>query len=541
MRPELQVREECLGEAVDKAAARWGDAVGWLFEDRPVSFREMQESVDRVARAFLAAGVKRGEIVATWMPNRAEFVEIEFALAKIGAIVVAINTRFKSFELAHILKRSGAVMLIMEERFLKHDYAAVLRELSISPGGAAPDFPQLRSLVSLARPASPGFVSWDDFVAGGAAVPRSALAERQRACRWSEAVILQYTSGTTAAPKGALLNHRYVLNVGQFVFGMMGVREGEAVLNTQPIYHIGGSCSAVPAPLSLGCRMVIPEFYEAGRVLELIERERCVARTGFPAMYIMEMDHPRFPQTDLSSLRTGWSGGTPEFLKKVSEAFGIPGLMLTFSSTEVGGTGSWYDDPWEQRTTSAGRPLPGTELMIADPETGKEVPAGQHGEILMRGWWQMNGYLGDPVETAKAIDSQGWSHTGDLGYVDETGCLHFVGRIKDMLKVGGENVSAEEVEGVLVSHPAIRQAAIIGMPDPRLEEVPLAVVELQPGAKLTESEIIDYCAERMANFRVPRAVRFVTAWPLTGSGKIMKYALRETLLPKAPQSVASVG
>jgi fatty-acyl-CoA synthase/long-chain acyl-CoA synthetase len=321
-----------------------------------------------------------------------------------------------------------------------------------------------------------------------------------------------------------------VLNVGNELFANMDVGVGDAVMNTQPFYHIGGSCGALPTPLTLGCRMVIPEYYEAERVMQLIERERCVARTGFAAMYIMEMSHPRFRAYDVSSVRSGWCSGTREMLEKVRAAMGIPYLMLTYSSTEVGGTASRWTDSWEQRSTTAGRPLVGTEHERVDPETGAAMPPREPGAILMRGWRQMNAYLNQPEQTAKTIDAEGWVHTGDRGFIDRGGCLHFVGRYKDMLKVGGENVSAEEVEGMLLTHPAVKQAAVIGAPDPRLDEVPMAIVELAEGAAASADEIIAYCASRMAGFRVPRHVRFVREWPLTGSGKIQKPKLREVYL-----------
>ena len=532
----VQLHEECLGEAIDAAAARWGDAIGWVFEDREVSFNAMRDGTDAAARALIADGVGEGDVVALWMPNRLEFAHVQFACARIGAVAVSINTRFRDFEVAHMLGECEASVLIMVETFLKHDYVALLDEIGANLADPANGkFPNLRSVVSVSAPPNPRLRSWKDFLAAGEAVATETLAARERARRHDEPILIQYTSGTTAAPKGALLNHRYVLNVGNELFANMGVGEGDPVLNTQPFYHIGGSCGALPTPLTLGCRMVIPEFYDAERVMQLIERERCIARTGFAAMYIMEMAHPSFGTYDLSSVQSGWCSGTQEMLEKVREAMGIPGLMLTYSSTEVGGTGSRATDPWEQRSTSAGRPLAGTELKIIDPETGETLPANVQGEILMRGWWQMNGYLKQPEQTAKAIDRDGWSHTGDRGFVDDIGCLHFVGRFKDMLKVGGENVSAEEVEGFLLTHPAIKQVAVIGAPDPRLDEVPMAVVELAEGAHLTAEELIAFCSSRMANFRVPRHVRFVTDWPMTGSGKIMKPKLREQYLEELAQ------
>jgi len=529
----ITIHEEPVGDALDAAAARWGEATGWIFEDDAISFVAMRQATDAAARALIAAGIGEGDIVALWMPNRPEFAAVQFACAKIGAILVAINTRFKSFEVAHMLAETEARILILVERFLKHDYLALLAEIGVdiaAPGSGA--FSHLKTIVSVEAEPDHRLQPWQDFVAAGAAVPAGELGRRQRARRWDEPILLQYTSGTTAAPKGALLNHRYVLNVGNELFANMGVSEGDPVLNTQPFYHIGGSCGAIPTPLTLGCKMVIPSFYEAERALQLIERERCVARTGFAAMYIMEMAHPRFADYDISSIRAGWCSGTRETLDKVRDAMNIPYLMLTYSSTEVGGTASHYTDSWEQRSTTSGRPLIGTELAIRDPETGRHLGPGEPGEILMRGWWTMNGYFRQPEQTARAIDAEGWVHTGDRGVLDDAGCLRFLGRFKDMLKVGGENVSAEEVEGFLLNHPKVKQVAVIGVPDRRLEEVPLAIVELQDDAQADAGELAAFCAGGMANFRVPRHFRFVRDWPMTGSGKIIKNRLREIFLPE---------
>ncbi|HWL47928.1 MAG TPA: AMP-binding protein [Sphingomonadaceae bacterium] len=528
----IVVREQCIGDAVDNAAARWGDRVGWVFEDVSVSFRQMRDVTDEVAKALMAAGVQPGDVVAAWMPNLPEFAAIEFACAKIGALCVAINTRFKAFEVAHMLRESRPTVLFLVQRFLKHDNVVLLEEIGIDPAAPSGEFGALRALVAVGECADPRLTAWRDFLAAGARTGFADLQERQAERDWAEPMLIQYTSGTTAAPKGAMLNHRYVLNVGNELFANLSVGEGDPVMNTQPFYHIGGSCGALPTPLTLGCRMVIPEYYEAERVLRLIQRERCVARTGFAAMYFMEIDHPRYADYDTSSVRAGWCSGTPEMLERVRNATGIPYLMLTYSSTEVGGTASHWSDSWEQRSASAGRPLVGTELAIVDPETGVHVDRDAIGEIVMRGWWKMNGYFRQPALTAKTIDADGWVHTGDRGYVDEHGCLHFLGRFKDMLKVGGENVSAEEIEGFLMTHPKIKQVAVIAAPDPRLEEVPLAIVEPVDGGVLDEAEVIAFCKDKVANFRVPRYVRITREWPLTGSGKIQKNVLRDLYLPE---------
>lgn len=527
---ETVILEQCLGDALDAAATRWGNRTGWVFEDTRVSFVDMAERSAAVARSLLACDVGKGDLVATWMPSLREFAEIEYACARIGAVVVPINTRFRSFEVSHMLNETEARVLFVTERFLKNDYVAMLAELGAVGGDA---FPALRRIVSVDTPHEARLTSWADFLALGETVPEAMLAERQASLHWSEPVLLQYTSGSTSAPKGAVLNHRYVLNVGNAKFRRMAVGEGDAVLSTQPIYHIGGSCAAVPTPVSLGCIMVIPKYYEAERVMQLIERERCMSRTGMPAMFIMEMNHRNFGRYDLSSLKTASCTGTAEMREKIRDRMGIPYVMSAFSSTEAGGTHGEWRESWELRANTCGKPYVGTRLEIRDPDTGAVMPGGEAGEIFIRGWWTMNGYFKQPELTARTKGEDGFVRTGDRAMLDADGYLHFLGRYKNMLRVGGENVAAEEIESLLLTHPMVKQAAVIGMPDDRLTEVPMAIVELVADAAISDAEIIRYCAERMANFRVPRAVRFTDSWPMTGSGKIQRHLLADTFLPRA--------
>lgn len=527
----FKVRELCLHQALDQAAREWGDRTGWVFEDTRIGFAEMKQRSEAVARSLLALGIRRGDVVATLMPSRIEFALLEFACAMTGAIITGINTRSKSFELEHTLRHSGAHLLVSVDRFLKHDYLATLAEIGVHP--AAPQgrvecaaFPRLAHVVYPAGCADGPAMAWDRFIELGAAVTESELAAVKAERHWRDPVVLQYTSGTTAFPKGALCDHRYVLNCGVETFLKMGVQPGEPVFSTQPFYHIGGSCSTVPLPVSLGGAMVIPEVYDAERVLQLIERERCVARTGFGTMYVMEMNLPNFFNYDLRSLRAGWCVATPALMNQIRERFDMPDLIPLYAATEVGGTICGKDEPWEDRSTSCGRPLTGAELRIAD-ESDRPVADGAQGEIQMRSWWQMLGYLDQPEATAKATTADGWIKTGDLGWIDPRGCLHFAGRIKEMMKIGGENVSAEEVENILMQLPAVKQVAAFGVPDDRLVEVVAVAIELREGHSASAAEIIDYCKARTANFRVPRHVRFVSEWPLTGSGKIQKRLLKE--------------
>ncbi|ABE30218.1 AMP-binding enzyme family protein [Paraburkholderia xenovorans LB400] len=530
------VMEMCVGDALDEAARKWPERTGWVFEEEHISYQQMKEHVDRVARALLASGIERGDVVAVWMPNLPHFAFIELACAKIGAIIGAINTRSKVFEVEHFMKHSEAKLLVMVDRFIKHDFVATLNEVcrgearQIGGDVAAGGVGQLRKVVSVSSAPDSRAQSWTAFIALGESVTAEALATIQRQQNIDDPILIQYTSGTTSLPKGALCNHRYVLNFGGVLMQRLGMEEGDAFLNTQPFYHVGGSCGAVPAPLTLGCTVVSAEYYEVERILSLIERERCVARSGYGAMYIMEMNHPRFREFDLSSLKAGWCVGTAELMNRVRNEMNIPGLLQIYGATEVGGTSAWVDDPWELRSSSCGSPIYGTELKIVDPATGATLASGEIGEICMRGWWKMNGYLKQPAETASTVDADGWVHTGDLGHVDEAGNLYFSSRLKDMLKIGGENVSAQEVEAVLLSHPRIAQVAVIGAPDERLTEVVMAIVEPRHNEQVTEEEVIAYCAQRMANFRVPRYVRITQTWPLTDSGKIQKHKLREQYL-----------
>jgi len=537
---DYQLVEKSLGDAVDDAAQRWAGRIGWVFGDVVVSFAAMKEAADRVARALLACGIERGDVVAVWTSNVPEFAQLQFACAKVGAVIGAINTRSKVFEVEHFLRHSEAKLLVMMDRFLKEDFVSILDQVcapaSRGPLGDVDDvtLPGLRKIVSLTHPPARDAMPWADFIACGERVAPQALVRAQADQRIDDAILIQYTSGTTSAPKGALCNHRYVLNFGGALLHRLGVGEGDTFLNTQPFYHVGGSCGAIPAPLTMGCKVVSAEYYEVERILGLIQRERCTARSGYGAMYIMEMNHPRYRDFDLSSLKAGWCVGPPELMDRVRAEMGIPGLLQIYGATEAGGTSARVSDSWSVRSRSCGTPVAGTEVRIVDPATGNALPPGRVGEICMRGWWKMNGYFRQSAESAGVTDGEGWVHSGDLGYVDESNHLFFSGRLKDMLKIGGENVSALEVETVLLSHPGVEQACVIGAPDDRLSEVVMAIVQIRRGVDLGEAEIIAYCRQRMANFRVPRYVRFTREWPLTDSGKIQKHKLREMFLVHPP-------
>lgn len=517
LRPDTTV-----GEALVACAARNPDEVAWVFEDVRVSRAEMLAGADRLAAVLLARGVGPGDRVAVWLPNRVEWALCLFACARIGAVVVALNTRWKAFEVDYVLAHSRPKLLVVQRRLLQIDFVDLLAELGWPDGtGVAAGL----DVLEVGGDELPGALPWPVPPTGTADLDR--VREAAAAVGPDDPLLLQYTSGSTARPKGALLPHRMVLGYGAEVIERLGVRPGEAYLNPQPLYHVAGSCLALPAPLNHPIRVVMPELYAVERVLALTEREQCVSRGGTPTMYLDEMAHPRFAEFDTSGMRSGWVGAAPAVLDRIRAEYPVDGLVNLYAATEGGGTWGDVSDPWEVRRITTGRPLTGTEIRVRDVVTHRVLAAGEVGEIGFRGWMRMTEYLGEPEKTADAVDADGFVHLGDLGFLDEDGHLHYSGRIKDMIRSGGENVAAEEVESFLAQHPGVRQVAVIGRPDDRMGEVVVAIVEPVTAGGVSEAEVIEFCRGRLANFRVPRAVHFVQEWPTTSSGKILKPALRE--------------
>ena len=527
------ILETTVGAALDAAVRKWGDADGWVFDRDRLSFTELQLRAHAAARALIGLGLKKGDVVATWMPNLPEWLVLQMACARVGVILAGLSTRFKTEEVRYVLEHGDAAVLICTPSFMGIDFREMLFRVAPALSAARlgqvtdPSLPRLRCLVELGEDIAPQAMAWRDFLALGRDVDEAQVEALQVRQAPDDAVLLKYTSGTTSFPKGVLINHREALYWGAGIFSRLGIGEGEPILNTQPFYHAGGSCGALTVPLTLGCRIVSPSHYSVENVLGLIERERCVARTGSAAMYLMEVSDPAFGKFDLSSLRAAWCVGPPAVFQRIREATGIEKLVQPFGSTETGGTCASVDDSWEQRTASCGRPLPGIEMKVVDPETGRALDTDMAGEICFRGWWRMNGYYKLPQESAQVSLPGGWLKTGDLGSIDGDGCLHFVGRLKDTIRPGGENVSAAEVEAFLLKHPGVRQVAVIGVPDARLGEVVMAVIEPRDDANLTAEGIVAFCRGNISNLKVPRHVRFTNEWPMTGSGKIQKFELRK--------------
>ncbi len=527
--------KQTFGQLVDRAAERWGEREALCFEGRRWSFAALRDEVDRAAKALVAAGVQPGDHVCLWLGNRPEYLFLFYAVAKVGAVLVPINTRFRTRDAAYIVTQSDATTLIAADRAGATDYLAMIEELipdlrqqdarSLSAEAA----PALQRVILLADRAVPGTLDWADLLAAGDRIPKAALVRCSAAVDPDGTAYIMYTSGTTGFPKGVMQGHNAIRNVLDNA-NRFGVTPADATLNYLPLFHAFAVYTAVLLSPATGSRQVLMATFDAGEALRLIEAERITMINGFDTHYKDLLEHPSRAGRDLSSLRTGVAAAGMRSSENVARrAQELMRTMTGYGMTEigVGATGSFLDSDVETRTTMSGWPLTGYEFKIIDPANGAELSAGQTGEICVRGYQVMQGYYKKPEETAKAIDPDGWLHTGDTGFLRSDGCLRFLGRYKDMLKVGGENVDPTEVEGLLLEDPRINHVAVVGMPDDRLAEVPVAFVIREPGASLSESDVVDVCRTRIASFKIPRRVFFVDHFPMTGSGKIQKYLLRQ--------------
>lgn len=523
------------GDLIDRAAARWPDREALCFEGRRWSFAQLAAEIDRAGRALIAAGVAPGDHVCVWLGNRPEFVFLFFAIAKIGAVLVPINSRFRTRDMAYIVTQSDATTLIAATAEGPVDYAGMIAELL--PGLAAEDgralalaaAPALRRVILLDGPVPAGTLDWASLHEQGATVAPAELARRSAAVDPDGTAYIMYTSGTTGFPKGVMQGHNVIRNVLDNA-NRFGVTARDVILDYLPLFHAFAVYTGLLLSPATGARHVLMRQFDAGEALRLIESERATMINGFDTHFKDLLEHPSRPARDLSSLRTGvLAAGMLSTEPIARRAQALMRTMTGYGMTEigVGVTGSFLDTDEETRVTASGWPLNGYEVKVVDPATGIARPAGEIGEICVRGYQVMQGYYKMPAETAAVIDAEGWLHTGDSGLLRADGCLRFLGRYKDLLKVGGENVDPTEVESLLLADPRINHAAVVGVPDPRLAEVPVAFVIPEPGATLSEADVIAVCRGRIASFKVPRRVFFVDVFPMTGSGKIQKYLLRD--------------
>ncbi|HLU99486.1 MAG TPA: AMP-binding protein [Thermobifida alba] len=527
------VRAETVGDLLDSRAEALGSEPALVFPEERATYQELAARADALARSMLAMGVDRGDRVGILMPACTELAALLFAAAKIGAVAVPVNARFKPVELEHIVKHSGMKVLFTAETPVNSPLELLVRtfpELADVTGGAVelPTLPELRRVVVSEGAQVPGYaIGVAEAIEMGGAISAEQVRARQSSVRLRDTMMLVYTSGTTAAPKGAMLSHEAVSRLTTGIVERLELTRQDNVWTAIPLFH-GGGISFLISTLSAGATFVHPGLFDPATTLPLlIDNRVTVALAAFETIWLPVLSRYNPQEHDLTSIRAVMVVGVEERLRQMAEALPWATQVSCVAMTESCAFLSLHrlDDPFEVRVTTGGHPMPGMEVRVVDPETGEDLPPGAEGELLFRGPNAFDGYFRDPELTREVFDEEGWFHSGDVVRRDEDGRITFVSRLKDMLKVGGENVSAAEVEGLLITHPAVKLAQVVAAPDEYYVEVPAAFIELKPGQEATEEELIHFCLGKIATYRVPRYVRFVTEWPMSGT-KIKKVDLR---------------
>jgi fatty-acyl-CoA synthase len=517
----LPLLGETIGNNLKRTVARVGDREALVVPPQGyrATYAEFWNQTTDVAKGLLALGVQQGDRVGIWSPNRFEWVVIQYATARIGAILVNINPAYKAAELEYALNQSGVSLLLHSRGFRQTDYSAIL-------AGVRSRVPSLTRVLVLED-------DWEALSTDGHTVDDGMLDQREAQLQFDDPINIQYTSGTTGFPKGATLSHHNILNNGFFIGETLGYTEEDRVCIPVPFYHCFGMVLGNLACTTHGACMVVPgEAFDPVAALEAVQEEHCTALYGVPTMFIAELEHPRFAEFELSSLRTGIMAGSPcpvEVMRKVQKQMHMTEVTICYGMTETSpvSTQSAPDDPLEKRVSTVGRVHPHVEVKIVDTSTGEVVPRGREGELCTRGYSVMLGYWEQAEATAEAIDEAGWMHTGDLAVMDEEGYLAIVGRIKDMIIRGGENIYPREIEEFLYAHPAVSDVQVIGVPSFKYGEEVMAWVKLHPGARVSQEELADFCRGQIATFKIPRYWKFVDEFPMTITGKIQKFRMRE--------------
>ncbi len=533
---------DTIGAHLDRIAERYGDRDALVIPHQCVrwSWRQLRERADRLAAGLLGLGLHPGDRIGIWSQNRAEWVLTQFATAKAGLVMVNINPAYRRAELEYALAKVGCRALILAPGFKSSDYLGMLRDLVPELDGAAPGelrsakLPELRHVIRLGHESTPGMLDFDTVAQCASPADMTRLHEVARTLQFDDPVNIQFTSGTTGAPKGATLTHHNILNNGFFIGEAMRLTERDRLCIPVPLYHCFGMVLGNLACMTHGAAMVYPgEGFDAGAVLATVQAERCTALHGVPTMFIAMLDHPDFARFELGSLRTGIMAGSPcpmEVMQRVIRQMHMDEITIAYGMTETSPVSfqTSVDDPLACRVGTVGRIHPHLEVKIVDTD-GKVVPRGDTGELLTRGYSVMLGYWGDDERTREAIDPAGWMHTGDLATLDADGYCRIVGRAKDMVIRGGENIYPREVEEFLYRHPKVLDVQCVGVPDPKYGEELCACIVLRPGEHADADEIRAFCQGQIAHYKIPRHVRFVDGFPMTVTGKIQKFMLRKQM------------
>ena len=541
-RTDIPLIEQTIGHHFASIVQRFPqrEALVSRHQNQRFSYAQLDEQSDQLASALLNAGITPGERVGIWSHNCSEWLLLQLATAKVGSVLVNINPAYRVTELEYALNKVGCRMLVTMTRFKVSDYLAMVQALAPELASATPGqlkaqrLPELRHVVHLGDEAVHGMTTFAQLMqqgrAGDAAVQRAAAALKA-----SDPINIQFTSGTTGFPKGATLTHRNILNNGFFIGEAMRLTEHDRLCVPVPLYHCFGMVLGNLACLTHGACIVYPnDGFDPLTVLETVQAERCTGLHGVPTMFIAELAHPRFAEFDLSSLRTGIMAGSPcpiEVMKRVIHEMHMDQVTIAYGMTETSPVScqSSTDTPLERRVATVGLVQPHLQIKIVDPESGATLPVGQAGEFCTQGYAVMHGYWGDEARTREAVDAGGWMHTGDLATMDAEGYVNIVGRIKDMVIRGGENVYPREIEEYLYRHPAVSDVQVIGVPDAKYGEEICAWVVLKAGQSATEEEVRDFCRGQIAHYKVPRYIRFVESFPMTITGKVQKFVMREEM------------
>jgi len=526
--------EKTIGEIFDETVEKYPDNDALVYVEGPrYTYREFKGIVDTVAKGLMHLGVKKGDHVAVWAYNVPEWVILQFATAKIGAVLVTVNINYKAAELEYLLKQSDSRYLFLVEGFRNVDYVETLYRImpEAKEGRKSEKFPFFERAVFLGKEKHPGLLNFQDIVDMGKEVSDEELRAVQDSLDCHDVVNMQYTSGTTGFPKGVMLTHYNIVNNAYWVGNYLDLGEKDRVCIPVPFFHCFGCVIGTLNSVIHGSTMVPVEVFDAGKVLRAVHEERCTALYGVPTMFVRELNHPDFARYDLTSLRTGVMAGAPcpiEVMKRVMEEMHMTEVTICYGLTEASPvlTQTKRDDPIDKRVETVGKALPHVEIKIVDPETNEELPPNTPGELIARGYGIMKGYYKMPEATEQTV-REGWLHTKDLATMDEEGYIRILGRVDDMIIRGGENVYPREIEEFLYTHPKIKEIAVVGVPHPEYGEEVAAFVQLKEGVDATEDEIRQYCLDNIARYKVPKYFFFVDEYPMTASGKIQKFKLRE--------------
>ncbi|MDW0114248.1 AMP-binding protein [Sporosarcina saromensis] len=536
----MSLLNQTVGEVVKEWTQKNPDKEAYVYPEHGIrkTYREFDQETDELAKAFIGMGIKKGEHVAIWSDNKPQWLLSQFATGKMGAVLVTVNTNYQANELEYLLKQSDATTLIVDEGFKGTSYIDIIRsicpELNDKEDGfvTSQRLPKLKRIILMTDKQEAGIYKWSEFLAHADGITDDELKKRQQSMTADDVINIQYTSGTTGFPKGVMLTHHNIVNNGKIIGDFMKLTNEDRVCIPVPFFHCFGCVLGNLAAVTHGATMVIVEQFDPLRVLQAVQDEKCTALHGVPTMFISELNHPDFKKYDTSSLRTGIMAGSTcpiEVMKRVISDMGAHEITICYGQTECSPviTQTQTDDPIEKRVSTVGKPHPYVEVKIIDPMTGEEVPVGEPGELCTRGYHVMKGYYNNEEATREAIDEKGWLRTGDIAVMDEDGYIDITGRIKDVIIRGGENIYPREVEEFLYTHPAVLDVQIVGVPDEKYGEEVMAWIIPKKGAAIDEESIRSFCKGQISHLKIPRFIHFVEEYPMTASGKIQKFKLRE--------------